>query len=93
MQGEEHWFLSSGGPPGKPVEAVAGKALRLGAADEVRFQARAKADRNGLDLGFALTDAAGRGLSVYRNDRRVAVTFKVLSKEGAVLAEGTMTYG
>jgi len=93
MQGEEHWFLSSTGAPGKPVEAVAGRALRLTAGDEVRIQARARRDRHGLDIGFGLTDSEGRGISVYRDDRRVSVAFRVLSMEGKALAEGTMTYG
>jgi hypothetical protein len=30
---------------------------------------------------------------VYKDDRRVPVTYKVLAKDGTLLAEGTMTYG
>ena len=31
--------------------------------------------------------------AVYKDGKRVPVTYKVLGKDGAVLAEGTMNYG
>ncbi len=35
----------------------------------------------------------GRGLTVYKNDKRVPVAYKVFAKDSEVLAEGTMNYG
>ncbi len=46
-----------------------------------------------LQLGFGIRGADGRGLSVYRNDKRVPVTYKVLSSKGKPLAWGKMNYG
>jgi hypothetical protein len=46
-----------------------------------------------LQLGFGIQGADGRGLSVYRNDKRVPVTYKLLARKGRVLASGGMNYG
>lgn len=93
MEGKEHWFLSSTGPPGPPVDLPAGKATRFEVGDEVRFEGHAARKGKGLHLGFSLRDAAGRGVSVYREDRRVEVAWRALDGKGGVLAEGPMTYG
>jgi hypothetical protein len=89
----EHWFLSSCGPPNKPF-ALEAKEHRLDPGDTVHFQGMFrgwKQDR--LVLGFAIRGADGRGLSIYRQDRRVPVTFEVLDKSGDVLEQGRMNYG
>ena len=49
--------------------------------------------RGGEGLGFGITDAHKRGLSIYRNDRRVVVTYKMFAKDGRVLKSGRMNYG
>ena len=94
-RGEEHWFLSSTGPDGKSLRLLAGTTERIEVADTVHFRATAKPDGRGggLALGFSLQAADGRGLSVYRQDRRVPVSFEVLADDGAVLGSGTMNYG
>jgi hypothetical protein len=45
-----------------------------------------------LTLGFGITTKDKRGLSVYRDGKRVPVIYKVFDKKGKVLAQGTMNY-
>jgi hypothetical protein len=100
----EGWLLSSSGAPWP--EFVVKDALkerarlmdvaltaRLEVGETVRFEGRAKRQGGKLQLGFALKGADGRGLTVYKEGARVPVTYKVLAADGAVLAEGAMTYG
>ncbi|MGQ0612684.1 MAG: hypothetical protein ACT4PV_02885 [Planctomycetaceae bacterium] len=88
-----HWFLSSTGAPGQPIALAAGKTLRIAAGGAVHFKGTAKRHGAELQLRFSIQGADGRGLSVYRDDRRVPVLFKVLGAKDAVLAIGSMSYG
>ncbi|MHC4450497.1 MAG: hypothetical protein ACYS0E_10250 [Planctomycetota bacterium] len=45
-----------------------------------------------MTLGFGITTKDKRGLSVYRDGKRVPVIYKVFDKKGKVLAQGTMNY-
>jgi hypothetical protein len=96
MQGKRHWFLSSTGPQqGAAMKLHAGKTKRMDVTDTVHFAGTMKPAKKGgaFQLGFSIKAAGGRGLSVYRDDRRVPVTFEVLSKGGKVLGSGNMNYG
>jgi hypothetical protein len=89
-----HWFLSATAPPKEAArELKAGRKLRLDVGATVHFKGQVRRRGDALQLGFSVKDGEGRGLSVYRAGKRVAVTYKVLSKRGKVLAEGTMNYG
>ena len=67
---------------------------RLEVGTTVRFKGLVRGFRgNNLLLGFQITGADGRGLSIYRDGKRVRVTYRVRSKKGKVLAEGAMNYG
>lgn len=100
----EDWILSSAGTP-EPALAVkdfrkerarlfdVAEPARLEVGETVRFDGHAKREGARLQLGFSIKGADGRGLTVYKDDVRVPVTYKVLAKDGAVLAEGTMNYG
>ena len=92
-KGDDHWFVSSTAPNGTEQRLVAGRTTKLTFAPEVHFQSRVKREGNRLQLGFVIQGADRRGLSVYRNDKRVPVTFEVLSASGKVLARGRMNYG
>jgi hypothetical protein len=99
----ENFILSSAGKPEPALEMkeCAKKArmmdvaetARLQVGETVRFECRAKRHGKKLQLGFMIKGADGRGLSVYKDDKRVPVTYKVLAADGKVLAEGKMTYG
>lgn len=87
----ENFLISSTGMP-EPSLAVTGKA-ELKLDETVRFRCRATRKGEKLQLGFNISAPDGRGLSVYKDDRRVPVAYKVLGKDGEVLAQGKMTYG
>lgn len=100
----EGWLLSSSGAPWpefvvkdaakeRPRLMDVGLVARLEVDETVRFDGRARRQGGKLQLGFALKGADSRGLTVYKEGVRVPVTYKVLAKDGAVLALGTMTYG
>ena len=90
---EEHWFLSSTGPAGKPFTIKRGKgSIDLGGT--VHFAAQVRGWRGAqLVLGFMISNGEHRGVSVYRQDKRVPVTFKVLDRKGKILKAGRMNYG
>ena len=93
---DEHWFLSSCGPAGHKKQTIKLKrgenTFKLG--DTVHFEGMVRGWHGGrLVLGFAIRGADARGLSVYRQDKRVPVTFRVLDRKGNVLSEGPMNYG
>ncbi len=87
----ENFLISSTGMP-EPSLTV-GEKTELKLDETVRFKCHAKRKGGKLQLGFGISAADGRGLSVYKDDRRVPVTYKILAKDGKVLAEGKMNYG
>jgi len=87
------WFLSSTGPLGPTRTLRAGETAKVEGCAEVRFQAHARRRHAELQLGFSVTGADGRGLSVYRDGRRVDVSYEVVDGAGRVLSRGTMQYG
>ncbi len=99
----ENWLISSAGAP-EPSLTVplcarpaghfdVAETARLTIDETVRFEGHAKRNGKKLQLGFSISASDRRGLTVYKDDKRVPVTYKVLAKDGEVLAEGTMTYG
>jgi len=87
----ENFLISCSGKPEPSLVVKDGAKLEVD--ETIRFECRAKRKGRRLDLGFVIKGADGRGLSVYKDGKRVPVTYKVLGKDGAVLAEGTMNYG
>lgn len=88
-----HWFLSSTSPPQAPLQLTADRPTRIDVDPAVHFKAQVKRHGKKLQLGFGIMGADKRGLSVYRDDKRVHVTYRVLSAKGRVLAKGNMNYG
>jgi hypothetical protein len=86
-----NWIISASAGP-EPVLTVKDKA-ELKVDETVRFEGLAKRRGGKLQLGFNIKGTDGRGLSVYKDGKRVPVTYRVLAKDGAVVAEGTMAYG
>ena len=95
VQDGTHWFLSSTGPKGKPMDLAGRRTKRVDVTDTVHFRHQINPDpkSGGLNLGFSIKTADDRGLSIYKDGRRVPVRYEVLAKGGAVLAQGTMKYG
>ena len=87
----DNFLVSSAGTP-EPSLVVTDKA-ELKLDETVRFAGHAKRKGGKLQLGFGIKGADGRGMTVYKDDKRAPVTYRVLAEDGQVLAEGTMTYG
>jgi hypothetical protein len=90
-KGKDWWFLSSTGPAKQVVRIAKGTKLELD--DAVHFEGIARRKGESLQLGFGIRTRDKRGLSVYRNGKRVPVTYKLFDGKGELLREGTMNYG
>lgn len=87
------WFLSHSGPPGDAMEARAGEPLRIEVEELVRFAGRVRLEGRTLVLEFGVTGDRGRGASVWRDGKRVPVTYRAFAKGGEEIASGTANYG
>jgi len=90
----EIWTLSMGGPAKRTIRID--KATTTSIAIDTTVKLRGinrprKGDR--LQLGFALSNGRGRGLSIYRDGKRVLVRYELQSKAGKRLGGGPMNYG
>lgn len=91
MKGKQWWFVSSTGKTKLVVEK--NKTTKFIADDAVQFRGNANVRDGKLQLGFGISGADKRGLSVYRDGKRVPVTYRLLDKNGKAVAKGTMNYG
>jgi len=87
------WFLSSTGPAVGEIQVTQRAPTKLTIDDVVVFEGNAKLHGKKLQLGFSITGSDKRGLSIYKNGKRVPVTYKVKNRKGRVLARGQMNYG
>ncbi len=88
------WFLSSStGPHREPVELIAGSETKFDPGNEVHFKPNVKRQANGIFLGFGFTTKDRRGLSVFKDGRRIVMWYQLLAADGGVLAEGPLKYG
>ncbi len=92
-KGKETWFLSSTQPRGRALQVEAGSPLHLRLTRGILFGGKARWKGRELMLGFGLRDSQGRGLSIYRNGKRVPIRYELLSSSGKRLQSGEMNYG
>ncbi|MFQ5506492.1 MAG: hypothetical protein ACE5F1_17115, partial [Planctomycetota bacterium] len=71
----------------------AGKTTRIELDPSVHFEGKARFKGQRLMLAFAIRGGDGRGLSIYREFKRVPVRYRILGKKGRVLAKGRLNYG
>ncbi len=88
-----HWCVSISGPPAPSLTLDAGRTRVLSVDGGIHFAAQARAEEGEIKLGFSIRSADRRGLSIYRDDRRVSVSYAVRAPSGEVLRTGTMSYG
>jgi hypothetical protein len=88
----EAWFLSSTSP-NLDVRLATESPFVLKQEGKAFFTGSAKRDKGALQMGFDLKDEGGRGISVYRKDRRIEVRWRLLGKDGKEIAAGAMNYG
>ena len=88
------WMISQSGPGGRVVTLQADKVFRLEFKEVVAFRFVRRPLRPGrLQLEFVLTGSDGRGISIYRNSRRVELVYKLRSASRRVVERGRMVYG
>jgi hypothetical protein len=88
------WFLSSStGPSRKPVDLQVGTTTKLDPGREVVFKGSVRLNHDGLFLSFGVTTADHRGLSVFRNGKRITISYQLLDADGGILTEGPLKYG
>lgn len=92
-KGKNTWFLSSTQPRGQVLQVEEGSPLHLRLTRRILFGGKAHWKGRELFLGFGLRDAQGRGLSIYRNGKRVPIRYELLSADGRRLQSGKMNYG
>jgi hypothetical protein len=92
-KGESTWFFSASSPKGRPLTVERTGRTKLALSDRLMLKGHAKPKGKGLQLGFGLRCTDGRGVSVYRDGKRIAVRYRVLDKNGNTLAKGAMNYG
>ncbi|MBL1150628.1 MAG: hypothetical protein HND42_10520 [Armatimonadetes bacterium] len=83
------WFIS--GIPPKPVDVrvEAGKRASLLSEDTITV-----ASRNvGGNLGMEIRGLHHSGVSIYRNGKRIPISYELLDAAGKVVESGRMTYG
>ncbi|MHC4941229.1 MAG: hypothetical protein ACYTHK_20025 [Planctomycetota bacterium] len=85
------WFLSSTGPAKRKLRIAKGTKLSVG--DTVHFRGIARRRGANLQLGFGITSSDKRGLSIYRDGKRVPVRYRLFDDKSKLLVEGTMNYG
>jgi hypothetical protein len=88
------WFLSSStGPRRKPVDLQAGTTTKFDPGREVVFKGSVRPNATGLFLAFGVATADQRGLSVFRDGKRITISYQLLAADGGVLSEGPLEYG
>ena len=88
------WMISQAGPSGRVVDLEADKVLRLEFEEVLVFRFIKRHRRPGrLQLAFTLTGTDGRGISVYRDSKRVPLVYKLRTESRRILERGRMTYG
>lgn len=87
------WFLSSSGPGAAKVIVEDDNTTKFAANNVVLLSAKAMQKGKQIRLALGIGGADKRGISIYREGKRIPVTYRLLDKEGKTLAEGAMNYG
>jgi len=90
---DAHWFLSSSGPPFQQVEVAAKGASSLVIPEEITCATRAKRDGDELRFSFGMQARQGHGVTIFKDGRRVPVSYRLLDKDGKEMGAGKMNYG
>ena len=90
---EKHaWMLSTTAPPKARLRLDPTKPRVIKGAPVLDFVGRAQSKPGELFLGFTLA-CRKRGVTIYRDARRVAIGYRVLDGKGRALRSGRMNYG
>jgi hypothetical protein len=88
-----YWFLSSSGPPYQKVEIAKKGSSSLDISDALACTTDAKLDGRRLVFNFSMHAKRGHGITIFKDGKRVPVTYRVLDKDGKEIVAGKMDYG
>ncbi len=83
------WHISVTGIRGWKLEVDAGETEEIEVDATVHMRAGM---RNG-SASMSIVGMHGAGLSIYKDGRRIPISYKITDDEGEVLAKGPMNYG
>ena len=88
------WFISTTAPRGiRDLKVVAGKNQTMEIDPSIVVDCSARRTKLGLRLMVTISGEIEVGLSIYRKGRRIPIVYRVLGKQGKVIATGKMEYG
>ena len=90
--GKRAWMLSTTAAPKKRIRLSSDKARVIKGDAALDFTGRVQRKPRELFLGFGLA-CRKRGVTIYRDGRRVPITYTIRNREGAKLRGGRMNYG
>ena len=91
--GDALWYATLSGPPYKPFVVGDRGVSKLVIDDRLKFKGQAKLDGKVWRLGFTFRSKTGGGVTVFKDGKRIAVSYRVLDKDGKLLASGKTNYG
>jgi len=91
--GSALWFATMSGPPHQPFVVGERGVSKLVIDDRLKFTGQAKRDGKLWRLSFKFRAWSGGGVTVFKDGKRIAVSYRVLDKDGKLLASGKTNYG
>lgn len=86
------WMISTTGGRGE-VELRRGADRALDVSSTVHVNLKARRQRGQVRVQFGITNGQHMGLSIYKEGKRVPLTYTLLDDAGNELASGSMQYG
>ncbi len=88
------WFISTTAPRGiRDLKVVAGKEETMEIDPSIVVDCSARRTKMGLRVTVTISGEIEAGLSIYRKGSRIPIVYRVLGKQGQVVATGKMEYG
>ena len=85
----EVWHLSGSGMKLRKIEVPASGELRIEVAPKLSVKQRF----DGTSAGFEIRGVDAAGVSVYKNGKRIPMSYRILGDSGEEFAHGKMSYG
>ena len=87
------WFVSATSHGIRKLEVRPGEEQKVAIDDTIRIQKALLPAGDRADLRMMIQGEHQSGLSIYRDGKRIPIAYRVTDGRGAVLAQGSMTYG
>lgn len=83
------WHVSATAPKIQVIEVIAGQNVIVKVNEGITITSGIKGHMGSMNI----VGAPRVGLSIYRDQKRIPIDYRVLSKDGEQLAKGSMRYG